>query len=190
MDYTLANTCKLVLSWWAAAAPFNMWVVWTRWRREGLTPCLPEGKRSRGREKTKTGGEIDICTPDVLWGIRTWFMKYREDFWSQGSVTTGCIVTEITSRLPLRLAYSLFLLLLCVCAGCLSFGYIHNTNTSTHTHRRTYFLPLPQELLHGAIMQYKPVMTTCQNISICCLCGLGRRWWEGMRPAELPKDFF
>lgn len=55
-----------------------MWVVWTRWRREGLTPGPPKGKRSTEGEKTRDGGKIDICPPDVVFGIRRWFMKQRE----------------------------------------------------------------------------------------------------------------
>lgn len=55
----------------------------------------------------------------------------------RGSVTTGCIVTEITLGLPrllLAQSLSLFLFRVCPCVFALvvcHFGFIHNTNTST-----------------------------------------------------------
>lgn len=73
--HCVIHTYTLALCWWADVVLLSVWVVWARWRREGLTPGMPKGKRSTDEEKTRDEGEIDICPPDVLLGIERWFMK-------------------------------------------------------------------------------------------------------------------
>lgn len=60
-------TCSLLV------AQLTVWVVWARWRRDGLTPGLPQGTR----RKTRDGGETHMCLPDVLLGVQRWFVRLR-----------------------------------------------------------------------------------------------------------------
>lgn len=90
-----------------------------------------------------------------------------KDICSQDSLTTGCILTEMSfsSLLFIRPPCCL-----CVCACVFALVVFHLGVYVTQTNVRTLVLPpsclaFPKELLQGANVQCKPVMTTWQNIS-------------------------
>lgn len=112
-------------------------------------------------------------------------------FWSRGSVTTGCFVTEITLSLPLLLAQSLSLISLCVCvcvcSGCLSFGYIHNTNTHTQARTLSVSSSVPERnfcrlLLHSINQWWPPVKTCPVTVYVE---GVDEREWDRL---NLPRN--
>lgn len=70
----------------------SVWVVWARWRRDGLTPGLPQGKTG----KTGDGGEIDMCPPDVLLGVQRWVFENSEE------AVKRPLVTELSDKCMLR----------------------------------------------------------------------------------------
>lgn len=163
----MAHTHTHVLSWWPTAALLSVWVVWTRWKREGLTPGLPKGKRRRKRDRENRRWRRDRhlssrCLVVYVIQRREWNV-----FWTWGSVTTGRIVTEITFSLDSR-GRRKRLSLLCVCTCTLAICHLVLVITQTHPHMWTLglFLRNFSRVLLYSINHWWPPVKTCP-VTVC-----------------------